>query len=130
MKRLAILIACAFAGVVGLASGVIVLTFFGDMFAPLPEPRDTVQGLVVDRATGAQLAGASLVCISGYPLSFTGHRDEVKTDAQGRYTLPIQYKDYHVEVRKRGYASRTILWQPPDERHRRMRIIALTPSTR
>ena len=126
MKRLALLI-LAFLAAGGLLCGVSMLVCFNAYEPPHP-PRDTVQGTVVDLDSGAPLPGVSLVCISGYPLSFFEHTDEVKTDAQGRFTLPIQYKDYHVEVRKRGYAPKTIDWLPPEERHSRMRIIRLAPA--
>lgn len=123
MKRLAI---SWLAGVVVLACAVMLFNPVGQLlFPPDRPPRDTLHGTVVDRDSGAPIAGASLVCISGYPLSFFEHRDEVKTDAQGRYTLPIQYKNYHVEVRKRGYQYWEISWLPPEERHERMRVIRL-----
>jgi carboxypeptidase family protein len=126
MKRLAIFIACWLAGAVVLACVVMLFFTFGPLIQRVGQPRDTVQGTVLDRDSGAPVSGASLVCISGFPLSFFEHRDEVKTDARGRFTLPIQHKDYHVEVRKPGYRSQTILWLPPEERHERMRFIRLS----
>ena len=126
MKRLVILIVGWFAGVGLLACGLALLLFFGGRLeSPLP-PRDTVQGTVVDHDSGAPLSGASVACTSGYPLSFFEHRDEVKTDAQGRFTLPIQYKDYFIEVRKRGYMSRKFYRMLREDLHTQMHVIGLT----
>ena len=130
MKRLAILIACWCAGAAVLAVLAGGVSLFGKALEPAHVPRDTVQGTVVDRDSGVPLSDVSLVCISGYPLSFFEYRDEVKSDAEGRFTLPILHKDYHVEVRKHGYVPKTISWLPPDERHSRMRVIRLTRANR
>ena len=124
MKRNVVLIVCALALVVGLnwtkASGFVVLPFVllmdlveGPIKAEGP-PYATVQGIVFDRGSGAPLPGVSVVCISGAPLTLREHRAEVKTDAQGRYTLPILMDDFHIEVRKDGYVPLEF-YRPPSE---------------
>ena len=123
MKRLALMVLCFF-GASGLFCGIALLVCFR-ADEPQNPPRDTVQGMVIDRDSGLPLSGVSLECISGYPLSFHEHVDEVKTDARGRFSLPILYKDFHVRVRKHGYVSQKIDWLPPEERHERMRVIRL-----
>lgn len=124
MKRLVILIGAWCAGVVVFL--VLLFTVVERFYKSPDPPRYTVQGTVVDRDTGAPIADASLVCVSGYPLSFFEQRDEVKTDAQGRYTLPIQYKDWFIEVHKRGYERKKVYWVPPDEIPSWTRIIRLS----
>jgi len=122
MKRFLVFVLCAIAGAVGLACVVVVLHITRNVLAPNRHPWATVQGTVVDLEGRVPLAGASVACISGAPLSFSAHRDEVTTDALGRFTLPVLQRRFHIEVRKDGYVPVKV--SNPDPRQ--IREIGLT----
>jgi hypothetical protein len=127
MKRRVVLIVCALAGVAFAAVplGVLLLDWIEGPIDARRPPYATVQAIVYDRDSGAPLPDVSVACISGAPLTSREHRDEVKTDADGRFTLPILMNDFHIEVRKKGYFTQKF-WKPPGE----IRDIGLVRATR
>src|SRR5688572_41316 len=115
MKRLVLLVVGAFAVAAALAFAVPQLQSVLGALTPRRQPWATVQGTVVDTDGRVPLAGVSVTCISRGPLS-SGHREEVSTDAHGRFTLPILYRDFQIEVRKDGYVPLKLTRIPSDIR--------------